>query len=68
MYTNKVILATNEIADLFISKSITFLTESDFKVAFSNKIKEKFDGNITVNTESPWYDTYTRNETINASP
>ena len=63
MYTEKVILATNEVADLFISKVITFLTESDFKVAFSNKIKEKFDANITVNTETPWYDTYETHKT-----
>ncbi|MFI8380151.1 hypothetical protein [Leeuwenhoekiella sp. NPDC079379] len=63
MFTEKVIIAKDEVAELFILKEITFLTESDFKVAFSNKIKEKFDSNITVNTESPWYDTYETNKT-----
>jgi len=58
MYTKKAILATKEVANLFISNKLKFLTESDFKVSLSNKLKEKFDENITVNTESPWYDTY----------
>ncbi|MEX0662954.1 MAG: hypothetical protein WEA58_02120 [Balneolaceae bacterium] len=63
MFTDKVIEATNEVAELFISKTAIFLTESDFKVAMSNKIREKFDKNITVNTESPWYDNYITNKT-----
>lgn len=63
MYTKKVREATVEIATMFINNEITFLTESDFKVALANQIKNKFKDNITINTESPWYDTYVTNRT-----
>lgn len=63
MFTNKVIEATQEIANSFKNEEIIFLTESDFKTALSNNIKSKFKNNITINTESPWYDTYVTNNT-----
>lgn len=61
MYTEQTIEATKEIAKKFIENEISFLTESDFKVTLSNQIKSKFNSRITVNTESPWYDTYVTN-------
>jgi hypothetical protein len=61
MWIKKVIEATQEIATYFQTEKIVLLTESDLKVHLSNKIREKFDDNITVNTESPWHDTYETN-------
>ena len=58
MYTEKVVEAIKVIAEKFITKKIPFLTESDFKVALCNQIRNKFDNKITVNTESSWHDTY----------
>lgn len=56
MWVSKVIEATNEIAESFRTREIVLLTESDLKTSLSNKIKKKFTGSITVNTESPWYE------------
>ncbi len=58
MWTTPVIEATNEIAESFKSGRLRLLTESDLKTNLSSKIKSKLADNITVNTESPWYDTY----------
>jgi hypothetical protein len=63
MWTTKVIEATNEIADDFKTGELIFLTESDLKTSLSNKLRGKVTSNITVNTESPWYDTYETNST-----
>lgn len=63
MWTTKTIEATKEIAESYKVGKIVLLTESDLKTSLSNKIKEKVADNITVNTESPWYDTYETNST-----
>ncbi|XDD53028.1 hypothetical protein AB3N62_11090 [Leptospira sp. WS4.C2] len=63
MWTNQVIEAVKEIANEYQKEQLIFLTESDFKTSLSNRIKEKVSDNITVNTESPWYDTYETNST-----
>lgn len=63
MWTSKVIEATNEIANSFMTKELILLTESDLKTSLSNKIREKVTDNVTVNTESPWYDTYETHST-----
>lgn len=63
MFTEKVIEATKDIANGFKEGKIIFLTESDLKTALSNQIRNKFEDNITINTESPWYDTYVTNNT-----
>ncbi|MBN1968702.1 MAG: hypothetical protein JW870_05000 [Candidatus Delongbacteria bacterium] len=63
MFFEKVIESVNEIAKKYSEQEVTFLTESDFKVHLSNLIGSKFSDNITVNTESPWYDTYITNKT-----
>jgi hypothetical protein len=63
MFFEKVIESVNEIATKYSKQEVTFLTESDFKVHLSNTIGNKFGNNITVNTESPWYDTYVTNKT-----
>lgn len=63
MWTNQVIEAINEVVIDFQNGQITLLTESDLKTSLANKIKEKLSSNITVNTESPWYDTYETNST-----
>ena len=64
MWTTQVIEATNEIAKHFKAGQLILLTESDLKTSLSNKIREKLNDNITVNTESPWYDTYETNSTF----
>ena len=63
MWTTQVTEATKEIADSFQAGQLILLTESDLKTSLSNKIREKLSDNITVNTESPWYDTYETNST-----
>lgn len=63
MWTSKVIEATQELASSFQSKELILLTESDLKTTLANRIKEKLSENISVNTESPWYDTYETNST-----
>lgn len=63
MWTSKVIEATKEIASSFQAKQLILLTESDLKTTLANRIKEKLSENISVNTESPWYDTYETNST-----
>jgi hypothetical protein len=63
MWTNQVITATQELAGNFHNKKITILTESDLKTYLVAKIREKVDPNVTVNTETPWYDIYTTNQT-----
>lgn len=63
MWTNQVIEAIKEIANEYQKKKLILLTESDFKTSLSNRIREKVSSNITVNTESPWYDTYETNST-----
>jgi hypothetical protein len=63
MWTNKVKEATYEIAEVFQAKQLILLTESDLKTSLANKIKEKLSDNISINTESPWYDTYETNST-----
>lgn len=60
-WTTNIIDATNEIANSYITGQLILLTESDLKTSLSNKIKEKVSDNITVNTESPWYDTLETN-------
>lgn len=63
MWTTQVIESTKEIAESFKRGQLILLTESDLKTSLSNKISEKLSDNITVNTESPWYDTYETNST-----
>lgn len=63
MWKTQVIEATKEIADSFQSGQLILLTESDLKTTLSNKLRERLNENITVNTESPWYDTYETNST-----
>jgi len=63
MYSKSVIESIKEISEKYINNKITILTESDFKVLLTNQIRGKFSNNITVNTESPWYDTYESNKT-----
>ena len=63
MWIKQVIEATNQIANSFITGQLIMLTESDLKTSLSNKIREKLTDNITINTESPWYDTYETNST-----
>ena len=59
MFTENTILAVEEVAQKFRNNEIIFLTESDFKLAIANTISLKIDNSdITINTESPWYDTY----------
>lgn len=62
MYTEQVKEATNEIFTKYIKNEIIFLTESDFKVALTYQIRDKFGKDVTINTESPWYDTYETNK------
>lgn len=61
MWTTQVIEATKEIAESFQSGQLILLTESDLKTTLSNKLRERLNENITVNTESPWFDTYETN-------
>jgi len=63
MWITQVIESIKEIAENLKSGQITLLTESDLKTSLSNKIQSKLADNITVNTESPWYDTYETNST-----
>jgi hypothetical protein len=63
MFTESVLKATKEVAANFISGKVIFLTESDFKTALSSSLTANLEANMTVNTESPWYDTYTTNST-----
>ncbi|MGN0001909.1 MAG: hypothetical protein ACI35V_00615 [Sphingobacterium composti] len=58
MFLNKVDEATRKIADSFKTGELILLTESDLKTSLSNTIREILSNNYTVNTESPWYDTY----------
>lgn len=63
MWTNQVIEAIKTIADNFQTGQLILKNESDLKTSLSNKIREQLSGNISVNTESPWYDTYETNAT-----
>ena len=63
MWITQIIESVKEIAESLKSGQITLLTESDLKTNLSNKIQSKLADNITVNTESPWYDTYETNST-----
>lgn len=40
MYVDQVLSSINEVAVHYISKTKTFLTESDFKVALANQIRD----------------------------
>jgi hypothetical protein len=63
MWTDKVIEATQETFHQFQTGQLILLTESDLKTFLANQIRQRMTGNITVNTESPWYDTYVTHQT-----
>ena len=64
MWTKQVIKAIKEVAKRFQEEQLIFLTESDLKANLSSEIeRELCNSNITVNTESPWYDIYETNST-----
>lgn len=58
MFTDKAIQSIVEIAENFQNEKIILLNESDLESLLSNRIRNKFDSNISVNTQSPWYDEY----------
>ncbi|GEM_PF-2149640 len=61
MCTNEAIQSTYEIANQFRLDQLILLTESDLKISLASQIRKKVKKNITVNTESPWYNTYNAN-------
>lgn len=61
MCTNETIESTYEIANQFRLDQLIPLTESDLKISLANQIRKKVQKNITVNTESPWYNIYHAN-------
>lgn len=58
MWISETVKAINEIADQFRLGQLILLTESDLKTSLANQIRQEVPKNVTVNTESPWYDTY----------
>jgi hypothetical protein len=53
----------SELSAKFANAELILLTESDLKGELSAIFREKVASNVTVNTESPWYDTYETNST-----
>lgn len=58
MWLSETIKATHEIANQFRLGHLILLNESDLKISLANQIKKELPEKITINTESPWYDTY----------
>jgi hypothetical protein len=63
MWTNQIMTSLEQFAESVHNNRITILTESDFKSGLVTKIKENVNENITVNTETPWYDVYITKKT-----
>ncbi|MET3027911.1 hypothetical protein ABXT06_14625 [Flavobacterium sp. UW10123] len=61
MFTEKAIESIKETAENFQNEKFTLLNESDLESILSNNIRNKFDSNVSVNTQSPWYDEYVTN-------
>lgn len=56
MYSKETVESIEQIAKDFKEKKIVFLNESDLESSLSNSIRSKFSTNISVNTQTPWYD------------
>lgn len=58
MWKAKIKKSLKQTYTMIKSGDLIILTESDLKTALANELRKSSVANITINTESPWYDTY----------
>lgn len=58
MFKSEILSSIEDVKNKFQSGQLVFLTESDLKIHLVAAISNKIPKNFTINTESPWYDTY----------